>query len=427
MTSKRRNTKSKRMSKQHMLSGSKETRINPFQCDEVMKPMDKVKFGLGVLLLPLKFLVIFVTLTVGTLLISLTIAGCDTSKPLPPVRGAIQRKISTIIGRALMACFGVYTIKFKGQRSSAKDCKMLVIAPHSTCMDALLVGACMGAPSGVGKAELKDSIVGPYMEASQTIFVDRENKSNKKKVAEEIAKRIAKTSKWQRQLAIFPEGTCTNRTSLISFRPGAFAPGEPVQPVVIHWEYDHFDPSWTAGALNRALIVFRSMAQVYQKVTVEFLPVYQPSEVEQNDAILFSKNVQRDMAAALHIPATDFTYPDMFLAQKSAKAKVYPAKILPFMFRELIQEIDANEEMKDSLYDDTTTLLLRFVKAPAMSKNARLSEKQFARIASKAASDIGLKQPLEWAIHLRPFASKDDACVDFHDFLVSHLNNKHKN
>ena len=43
---------------------------------------------------------------------------------------------------------------------------------------------------------------------------------------------------------LFPEGTTTNGRTLISFKLGAFAPGFPIQPVVIRYPFVHFDVSW---------------------------------------------------------------------------------------------------------------------------------------------------------------------------------------
>ena len=45
-----------------------------------------------------------------------------------------------------------------------------------------------------------------------------------------ITKRALNQKDWN-QIAIFPEGTCTNGTVLINFKAGAFNPGVPVQPV----------------------------------------------------------------------------------------------------------------------------------------------------------------------------------------------------
>ena len=47
----------------------------------------------------------------------------------------------------------------------------------------------------------------------------------------------------------------------------------------------------------------------WHKVTVEFLPVYSPSDEEKADQILYTRNVQQTMASSLQIQATDFTRP----------------------------------------------------------------------------------------------------------------------
>ena len=46
------------------------------------------------------------------------------------------------------------------------------------------------------------------------------------------------------QIGIFPEGTCTNRSSLITFKGGAFIPGVPVQPVCLEFFHDYDYVSW---------------------------------------------------------------------------------------------------------------------------------------------------------------------------------------
>jgi len=48
-----------------------------------------------------------------------------------------------------------------------------------------------------------------------------------------------------RQVMIFPEGTCTNRSCLITFKSGAFYPGVPVQPVCIRYPNKLDTVTWT--------------------------------------------------------------------------------------------------------------------------------------------------------------------------------------
>jgi lysophosphatidylcholine acyltransferase/lyso-PAF acetyltransferase len=68
---------------------------------------------------------------------------------------------------------------------------------------------------------------------------------------------------WQRRAAsmefpsvlLFPEGTTTNGRSLISFKLGAFAPGFPIQPVVIRYPFVHFDISWYVGSFRKPQLI----------------------------------------------------------------------------------------------------------------------------------------------------------------------------
>jgi lysophosphatidylcholine acyltransferase / lyso-PAF acetyltransferase len=46
------------------------------------------------------------------------------------------------------------------------------------------------------------------------------------------------------QILIFPEGTTTNGSALISFKNGAFYPSKPVQPFVVRLPNENYDLSW---------------------------------------------------------------------------------------------------------------------------------------------------------------------------------------
>ena len=108
------------------------------------------------------------------------------------------------------------------------------------------------------------------------------------------------------QLFIFAEGTTTNGRHLARFRTGGFQPGLPLQPVTI--QYSRPDLCvWTKlqdhRLLHSLLLIF---AYPFHEVTLEFLPVYKPSEEEKSDAVLFARNVQQLMADHLKVSATDF-------------------------------------------------------------------------------------------------------------------------
>lgn len=68
----------------------------------------------------------------------------------------------------------------------------------------------------------------------RAIYVSREDPDSRAKSAEEIRRRTHTKGAWPKVL-IYPEGTTTNRGVLLKFKPGAFYPKLPVQPVLIKY------------------------------------------------------------------------------------------------------------------------------------------------------------------------------------------------
>merc|ERR1712013_613735 len=66
---------------------------------------------------------------------------------------------------------------------------------------------------------------------------------------------------WQ-QVLIFPEGTCTNRTALITFRLGAFIPGVPVQPVILRYDNCYDTVTWTWEGIPAWKAIVYSLSQL---------------------------------------------------------------------------------------------------------------------------------------------------------------------
>jgi lysophosphatidylcholine acyltransferase/lyso-PAF acetyltransferase len=69
---------------------------------------------------------------------------------------------------------------------------------------------------------------------AQPIYVKRESHESRTQTIQDILDRAKSTDTWP-QIFIFPEGTCTNGKVMIDFKPGAFYPGVPVQPVLIRY------------------------------------------------------------------------------------------------------------------------------------------------------------------------------------------------
>lgn len=74
------------------------------------------------------------------------------------------------------------------------------------------------------------------------------------------------------QVMIFPEATTTNGRALVSFKTGAFAPGLPVQPVVVQYPHTRVDPAWVADGMSTPLLLLRLMTQPHNQMTVRACP-----------------------------------------------------------------------------------------------------------------------------------------------------------
>lgn len=80
---------------------------------------------------------------------------------------------------------------------------------------------------------------------TQPVYVWREDPNSRHNTIREIQRRVTDPDQEWQQILIFPEGTCTNRKGLITFKPGAFIPGVPVQPVCIRYPNRLDTLSWT--------------------------------------------------------------------------------------------------------------------------------------------------------------------------------------
>lgn len=104
-------------------------------------------------------------------------------------------------------------------------------------------------------------------------------------------------------ICVFPEGTTTCGKALVDYKLGAFRPGVPIQPVVIHYPFSHFNP--TFAGVDGMTLMLRMVSQFYNSVEMEYLPPYYPSLEEQADPKLFARNVRDVMANALNQPTVD--------------------------------------------------------------------------------------------------------------------------
>ncbi|XP_026846430.1 lysophosphatidylcholine acyltransferase [Drosophila persimilis] len=327
------NSLSKRDSEEDAWASKGYNYINPFVHRlEIDSHIEVAKiYVLTVLLLPIRVVGCVLSLLSAWMFACIGLYGMTLddlkAKPLSGWRKQMQYMTAKAM-RMLYTSGSFHHVSMKGTPATPKQAPILVVAPHSSYVDSILVVA-TGPPSIVAKRETADiPLLGRIINYAQPIYVQREDPNSRQNTIRDIVDRARSTDDWP-QVVIFAEGTCTNRTALIKFKPGAFYPGVPVQPVLLKYpnKYDTFTWTWDGPGVLRLL--WLTMTQFYNRCEVEYLPVYQPNEAEMADANLYANNVREVMAKALGVPTSDYSFEDVIIMSRARDMKIpFPGDIV---------------------------------------------------------------------------------------------------
>lgn len=279
-----------------------------------------LKIGLGsLILLPIRLLISLICLTLATSVGLLSLCGLTEEEientPFSGWRLNCRKVVSRIL-RFTYFCCGFHWIKTSGCQAKPEEAPILVVGSHSSFFDAIAV-IVMGGPSVVAKEETSHiPFWGSLIRCTQPVLVKRTDPNSRQTTINMIKERTGPGSGWQ-QVFIFPEGTCTNRTSLILFRLGAFIPGVPVQPICLRYSNSLDTVTWTWEGIGALKVLCWTLAQLHTSVQLEYLPPYVPNKQEKEDPKLFASNVRAVMAKQLNIPVTDCNYFDYLRIEKS--------------------------------------------------------------------------------------------------------------
>ncbi|XP_026675851.1 lysophosphatidylcholine acyltransferase 1 [Diaphorina citri] len=182
--------------------------------------------------------------------------------------------------------------------------------------------ACLGLV-GLSDEELRKIPITGW----RKVYVWRDDPNSRQKTIQEIIDRAKSEQDWP-QVLIFPEGTCTNRSCLITFKPGAFYPGVPVQPVLLRYPNKLDTVTWTWDGPGAWKLLWLTLTQPHSNCEIEFLPVYTPSEEEKNDPKLYASNVRAVMARALGVPTSDYSYEDCQLVTRARQLNLPTSSLL---------------------------------------------------------------------------------------------------
>ncbi|NXP03536.1 PCAT2 acyltransferase, partial [Thinocorus orbignyianus] len=377
---------------------------NPFVHPRRLSSGDKLRAVLqGIILLPLRAVCMIFLLLLAWLFASIATFR-HPEKGSVPLQGWRRRMIQTTLSCLTRTLFFVmgFQVKVKGKIASLREAPIFVAAPHSSFFDAIIC-APTGMPSIVSRAEnLSTPVFGTILSSLQPVSVSRQDPDSRKNTVTEITKRALSRGQWP-QILIFPEGTCTNRSCLITFKQGAFIPRVPVQPVLLRYPNKLDTVTWTWQGYSLKELCIMTLCQLFTRVEVEFLPVHVPTEEEKNDPILFANRVRQTMATALNVPVTDHTFEDCRL-MISAGQLTLPMEAGLVEFTKISKKLNLK-------WNHVREQLDTFAAIASASKGGRIGIEEFAEYLKLPISDV-LKE-----LFLL-FDRNGDGTIDFREYVI---------
>ncbi|NWX89777.1 PCAT2 acyltransferase, partial [Nothoprocta pentlandii] len=377
---------------------------NPFAHPRRLSAADKLRtILLGIILLPLRAICIVIILLLAWVFASIATFR-HPRKGSVPLKGwrrtMIQRSLSCLT-RTVFFVMG-FRVKVKGKIAGPLEAPIFVAAPHSSFFDAI-VSALTGMPSMVSRAEnLSAPLFGTILSSLQPVSVSRQDPDSRKNTVTEITNRAMSGGQWP-QILIFPEGTCTNRSCLITFKQGAFIPRVPVQPVLLRYPNKLDTVTWTWQGYSFKELCVMTLCQPFTRVEVEFLPVHVPTEEEKKDPILFANRVRETMASALNVPVTDHTFEDCRL-MISAGQLTLPMEAGLVEFTKISKKLNLK-------WNHVREQLDTFAAIASASKGGRIGIEEFAEYLKLPVSDV-LKE-----LFLL-FDRNGDGTIDFREYVI---------
>ncbi|XP_058702141.1 lysophosphatidylcholine acyltransferase 2 isoform X2 [Poecile atricapillus] len=357
----------------------------------------------GIILLPLRVICITFLLLLAWLSASIA-TFCQPGRGFLPLKGWRRRMIQTALSGLTRTAYLVmgFQVKVKGKVASLPEAPIFVAAPHSSFFDAIIC-ALTGMPSIVTRAEnLSTPVFGTILSSLQPVAVSRQDPDSRKNTVAEITRRALSRGQWP-QILIFPEGTCTNRSCLITFKQGAFVPRVPVQPVLLRYPNKLDTVTWTWQGYSFKELCIMTLCQIFTRLEVEFLPVHVPTEEEKNDPILFANRVRQTMANALNVPITDHTFEDCRL-MISAGQLTLPMEAGLVEFTKISKKLNLK-------WNHVREQLDTFAAIASASKGGRIGIEEFAEYLKLPISDV-----LRELFLL--FDRNGDGTIDFREYVI---------
>ncbi|HEX8389115.1 MAG TPA: lysophospholipid acyltransferase family protein [Sphingomonas sp.] len=188
-------------------------------------------------------------------------------------------------------------VRLSGRRPEGRS---LIVANHCGTLDILVIGGAMGA-AFVAKAELAAApLVGWMCGLNRTLFVDRADRRAVPAQAARLREALA-----DGPVAIFPEGTTSDGTVLLPFKPALFQaldpppPGVVVQPLFLDYGAAAPEIAWAEESGEDGLAnALRTLGRPgVIPVTVHLLEPFDPAAIGDRKAL--SAEARRRIADAI--------------------------------------------------------------------------------------------------------------------------------
>ncbi|KAK3741162.1 hypothetical protein QZH41_011830, partial [Actinostola sp. cb2023] len=305
-------------------------------------------FFLFPLRLPL-FILVFISVVFWSMVITYGTNCHDYKTPLPTWKRKLK-KILQLHSRMLLYISGFHKVKIKGKLATPSEAPIVVFAPHSSFMDAFVLSAIEMVPSGLSKIEnFQSPVTASLLMAIESIGVRRECPKSRFQSLENVKYRTLTTRGQWPHLLICPEGTCTNRTSLIHFKAGAFIPGCPVQPVCVKYISKPDIYSWVYDGPSGIELFLLIMCQLFHEAELEIMPVRTPTQQEVDNPKLFADNVRTEMARCLDVPTSGHSFEDCILMSEASRLGL-PDEVAIVEYQSLSKALGTNVDfMKEHL------------------------------------------------------------------------------
>jgi len=319
----------------------------------------------GVTLFPFRLVLYVCCLTLMYLICLVATVGlrdADYARPLTPWRQKLLGVVRLLLRPCLFA-LGYVWISVRGKPASPSEAP-IVVANHVTFVDPAFLAFKSGGCFVASTENVNFPMVGFIVKAMQSILVDRSSPDSRRAVMDEIKRRATDRAGFP-SVVLFPEGTTTNGQAIVNFKPGAFSPGLPVQPVVLRYPHKHLDPAWVFGNYGIIALQLSLMLEVVNRLEVIYLPVVRPTEAERAEPTLYAARVRGLMAAALGVPMTGHSLDDVALQREAAHLRLPVDKAVVEMSRlnavfgvrrDTIKEVMAQFARVDSRHKGELTL-----------------------------------------------------------------------